>query len=136
MRHMQNMHNMQHMSFWFTTSAAVECGFLQCSSRHIMVFHCIQIGPCFLGQCVACSSAHVVNMQNTSMHNKPFCEINKICKICMFTDEQAGGIMISRIIFKYSRLRTQVRSNIISQQTQVTQAVSNTACYSQAVSNM
>ena len=69
-------------------------------------------------------------MQN--MHDKSFCEIYKICKICMFTDERAGHGGISRIILKNSRLR----SNIISQQTQVTQAVSNTACYSQAVSNM
>jgi hypothetical protein len=43
------------MSFWFTTSAAAECGFLQCGSRHVMAFHCIQIGPCFLRQCVTCS---------------------------------------------------------------------------------
>ena len=68
------------------------------------------------------------NMQN--MYDKSFCEIYKICKICMFTDERAGGI--SRTIFKNNRLR----SNIISQQTQVAPAVSNTACYSQAVSNM
>ncbi len=78
---------MQNMSFWFT-SAAVECGFLQCGSRHVMAF-----------------LAH-------PMHRIP----TNVLSRGMFTDERAGGI--SRIIFKHSRLR----SNIISQQTQVTLA--------------